>query len=104
MTILRRKISATLFTLRALLVFGLLANPTLENCQLLAQDTPSTGNLRIVIIEGEGFTNNVKKKVAREEIVEVQDRDRRPIPGASITFALPHSGASGSFVNGGKLL
>jgi hypothetical protein len=33
----------------------------------------------------------------------VRDRDNRPIPGATIIFALPHSGASGTFANGSQL-
>ncbi len=68
---------------------------------LLAQDTP---RLKIIIIEGEGATNNIKQRTAREPIVEVQDENNRPVGGALITFALPNYGASGTFQGGSKLL
>ena len=60
--------------------------------------------LKIVIIEGEGATNNIKQRTAREPIVEVQDENNRPVGGALVTFALPNYGASGTFQGGSKLL
>ena len=67
---------------------------------LLAQDTP---RLKIIIIEGEGATNNIKQRTAREPIVEVQDENNRPVGGALVTFALPNYGASGTFQGGSKV-
>jgi len=61
-------------------------------------------SLRIVIVEGEGAINNVRQRVAREMIVQVNDENDRPIAGALVTFALPNSGAGGSFANGARLL
>ena len=60
--------------------------------------------LKIIIIEGEGATNNIKQRTAREPIVEVQDENNRPVGGALVTFALPNYGASGTFQGGSKLL
>ncbi len=60
--------------------------------------------LKIVIIEGEGATNNIKQRTAREPIVELQDENNRPVGGALVTFALPNYGASGTFQGGSKLL
>ncbi len=68
---------------------------------LVAQETP---RLKIIIIEGEGATNNMKQRTAREPIVEVQDENNRPVGGALVTFALPNYGASGTFQGGSKLL
>ena len=60
--------------------------------------------LTIVIIEGEGAINNVRQRVAREPIIEVQDENKKPIAGAAVTFLLPNQGASASFANGARSL
>lgn len=60
--------------------------------------TPTS--LRIVIVEGEGAINNIKQRVNREPIVQVEDEDRKPVPGASVTFFLPSQGPGGTFANG----
>ncbi len=46
-----------------------------------AQDT-GLDDLKIAIIAGDGFTNNIKKRTAREEIVEVRDRNNKPVASA----------------------
>jgi hypothetical protein len=70
-----------------------------------AQDTPAaTGKLNIVIVEGEGAINNVRQRVAREPIVQVEDENRRPVAGAAVTFLLPNQGAGASFANGSQSL
>jgi hypothetical protein len=71
-----------------------------------AQATPqasASDDLKIVIIEGEGFTNNLKRRIAREPIVEVRDRNDRPVAGAAVVFTLPSSGPSGTFANGSQV-
>ena len=60
--------------------------------------------LNIVIVEGDGAINNIRQRVAREPIVQVEDENRRPIAGASVTFFLPNQGASGAFANGARSL
>ena len=68
---------------------------------------PATGvapKLRIVIIEGEGAINNIRQRVAREPIVQVEDENRRPVAGAAVTFLLPQQGAGASFANGARSL
>src|SRR4051794_6930170 len=62
---------------------------------LLAQQP---GELQILVIGGEGSINNVKQRTAREPIVEVRDRNNRPLAGALVLFEAPRSGASGSFI------
>jgi hypothetical protein len=62
------------------------------------------GKLNIVIVEGEGAINNVKDRVNREPIVQVEDENHKPIAGAAVIFSLPNSGASGVFANGSKTL
>jgi hypothetical protein len=75
-------------------------------CNLLG--VPAFGQappmLNIVIVEGEGAINNVKQRVNRDPIVQVEDENHRPIAGAAVVFFLPDQGASGTFVNGSRTL
>jgi hypothetical protein len=58
----------------------------------------------ILVIGGEGSINNVKQRTAREPIVEVRDRNNRPISGAAVLFEAPREGASGTFTGGSPAL
>lgn len=60
--------------------------------------------LNIVIIEGDGAINNVRQRVAREVIVQVNDENNRPIGGGVVAFVLPTSGPGGLFSNGTNVL
>jgi hypothetical protein len=60
--------------------------------------------LNIVIVEGEGAINNVKDRVNREPIVQVEDENHKPIAGAAVIFSLPNQGATGVFANGSRTL
>ena len=60
--------------------------------------------LNIVIVEGEGAINNLKQRVNRDPIVQVEDENHRPIAGAAVVFFLPDQGPSGTFVNGSRTL
>src|SRR3984885_12163944 len=61
-------------------------------------------SLQIIIVEGEGAINNVKQRVNREPIVQVEDENHKPVAGAAIIFFLPTSGPSGTFANGSQTL
>jgi len=80
----------------------------LTACVLLGGIGPIQGqetgsdDLKIVIISGEGFTNNIKRRTARDEVVEVRDRNNKPVAGATVSFLLPNSGAGGTFANGAQ--
>src|SRR5262245_8812812 len=69
-----------------------------------ATATPAPPKLRIVIVEGQGATNNIRQRTAREPVVEVVDENNRPVSGASVTFLLPDKGAGGVFADGGSRL
>ena len=82
-------------------------------CAIFAQSVPSPaqesptaapGKIHIVIVEGEGAINNVRQRVAREPIVQVEDENRKPVAGAAVTFLLPNQGAGASFANGARSL
>jgi len=64
----------------------------------------ASGQLNIVIVEGEGAINNIRQRVAREPIVRVEDENRRPVAGAAVVFLLPNDGAGGVFPGGERML
>ena len=61
-------------------------------------------SLQIVIVEGDGAINNVKQRVNREPIVQVEDENHKPVAGAAIIFFLPNGGPGGVFANGSTTL
>src|SRR3982074_2607070 len=63
-----------------------------------------SGKLNLVIVEGEGAINNVRQRVAREPIVQVQDENHKPVAGAAVTFLLPNQGAGAVFADGSRSL
>ena len=63
-----------------------------------AQGPPPT--IQIVIVEGEGAINNVKERLNREIIVQVDDQNHKPVAGAAVSFFLPNDGPGGTFANG----
>jgi hypothetical protein len=54
----------------------------------------------IAIIDGEGALNNVKGRIAREPIVQVEDTNHKRVVGAYVSFDTPASGPSGVFADG----
>jgi hypothetical protein len=66
------------------------------------QQTPQ--KLNIVILGGEGAINNIRQRVAREPIVQVEDENHKPVAGAVVIFLLPDSGPGGSFPGGAQSL
>jgi hypothetical protein len=60
--------------------------------------------LSINIVEGEGAINNIRQRVNREPIVQVEDQNHKPIAGAVVVFFLPDNGASGTFPDGSHML
>src|ERR1700676_5152448 len=60
--------------------------------------------LQIVIVEGEGAINNVKQRVNRDPIIQVEDENHKPVAGAAVIFFLPNNGPGGVFANGSTTL
>jgi hypothetical protein len=92
--------------LRHLVTGILLPAILIHSTSSFAQDAqpPVPGKLNLVIVEGEGAINNVRQRVAREPIVQVEDENRRPVAGAAVTFLFPNQGAGASFANGAQSL
>jgi hypothetical protein len=55
------------------------------------------GSLRILILEGQDATNNIEKGLSTPPVVEVRDRDDRPVESATVVFRVPPAGPGGSF-------
>jgi hypothetical protein len=68
------------------------------------QPGPAPAKLNLIIVEGEGAVNNVRQRVTREPIVQVEDENNRPVAGAAVVFTLPGTGASGTFADGSRVL
>lgn len=83
------------------LLCAMLAQGFTLQAQEIAQ---APGKIRIVIVEGEGAINNVRQRVAREPIVQVEDENRKPVAGAAVTFLMPNQGAGATFANGARSL
>ena len=69
-----------------------------------AAQEQATSRFTIVVLDGEGVINNVKRRTARDVIVQVEDVDHRPVAGATVAFLVPSSGPSGTFTGGSRLL
>ena len=74
--------------------------PAFESEIWCQQGTPPPARLQITILEGEGALNNIKQRVAREPIVQVEDENHKPVAGAVVLFLLPDSGPGGTFLDG----
>jgi hypothetical protein len=76
-----------------ILSFAILAHP------VFPQDV-APKRLKIRIVEGDESVNNVRQRVAREPIVQVEDENRKPVAGAIVVFFLPVTGSGASFPGG----
>ena len=56
--------------------------------------------LQIVVLTGEDGVNIIKAKKAALPVVEVRDKDRRPLAGLYVTFTAPDSGPHVTFAHG----
>jgi hypothetical protein len=69
---------------------------------LQSQTAPTEMNL--VVVEGEGQSNNIGQRVSRPPLVRVEDENHRPVVGAAVVFTLPTEGATGEFGGGSKTI
>jgi hypothetical protein len=71
---------------------------------LLVALAGAQSQLKIVILEGDRAVNDIRKRTAREPVVEIRDANERPVTGAAVTFLLPESGPSGILPNGSRIV
>ena len=71
---------------------------------MLAQDavTVPKERLHIEILKGDRGVNILKTKTAVKPVVEVRDRNDRPVPDVAVTFTAPNDGPSVVFLNGSR--
>jgi hypothetical protein len=74
-------------------IFGLLGLP------VGAGQIPGSA-FRIAVIDGQGAWNNVQARLAHDPVVQVEDRNHKPIVGAYVEFDTPNGGAGAVFANG----
>jgi hypothetical protein len=90
--------------LKSLLPLGLCFSIFLDGLlpAAIAQNVPA--RISLVVVEGQGVTNTIHQRVAKDPVVQIEDDDHRPVAGAAVVFALPVAGTSGEFINGSKTL
>jgi len=62
-----------------------------------AQNLQPAGDLKIIVVKGEGAQNNVRSRSAEPLVVEVRDASDKPVERAEVVFQLPAYGPSGVF-------
>ena len=67
-----------------------------------AQPEGEPPRFQLVVVRGDDAQNNLKKGRATKAVVEVRDRNNKPVAGIAVLFLLPDSGAGGSFVGGAQ--
>src|SRR5581483_9175388 len=80
------------------------AAPRREPGQINLSPVNSNAALHIEIIDGDGAINDIKGRIATDIIVQVEDRDHRPVAGAVVTLMSPSGGPSGTFAGGQHLV
>jgi len=88
--------AVSLVLIQALLVFT--GAPPLS----AQQEAPPP--FHIVVVEGDGAINNIRQVLNRGASVLIEDENRNPLSGVSVTFFLPNEGPSGLFPNGSRVL
>lgn len=63
---------------------------------------PPPSALNLVVVEGQGATNNIRQRASRSPVVRVEDNNHKPIAAAVVVFTLPTEGATGEFPGGSK--
>lgn len=76
----------------------------LIGCMLAATADAQNAGIKIVVQEGQGAINNITQHRAKEPVVQVEHEDGEPVVGATVTFLLPDTGASGTFADGAHML
>jgi hypothetical protein len=90
------------FVARVMMVIGVFSG--WQPLNLAYGQQPASDDLKIEIVNGDNVTNNARKRVAQPLVVEVHDRNNRPVAGALVVFASPTNGPSATFAGGSHVL
>jgi hypothetical protein len=78
---------------------------TLPNAPVPLAADPDPDGLTITILDGEGALNNIRARTAREPIVQVTDKNHKPVTGAFVLFkVVPGPNGAGGTFNGASSL
>ena len=66
-------------------------------CASMMQGQSLPTRIEIVVVQGEGAVNNIRRRSASPPMVLVQQEPGQPVAGAVVVFTLPTEGASGEF-------
>ncbi|MBE0656232.1 MAG: hypothetical protein IH602_01000 [Bryobacteraceae bacterium] len=58
---------------------------------------PSTGALKILVLQGQNAINSLTSKTALSPVVQILDAVEQPVEGATVTFEVSPTGPGGSF-------
>jgi hypothetical protein len=75
--------------------------PEAPQAQAETSTQPEAPALEIAILDGEGALNNIRQRTAREPIVQVKDRNHKPVAGVLILFAVNDSPSGAGATIGG---
>lgn len=71
-------------------LFSFLTAAGLLAATCFAQLQPGPSSFHIAIIDGEGALNNVEGRLAREPIIQVEDKNHKRVQGAYVEFDTPN--------------
>jgi hypothetical protein len=63
---------------------------------------PMVQSLRVITLAGNGEMNELDRKIMAPLVVDILDRNDRPVEGADVVFRFPLKGPGASFSNGEK--
>jgi hypothetical protein len=97
-SVLQRVFAALLVALLFVRPLQMIAEaPLAPRAPAAAAPAPQPEMLQITILDGEGALNNIRARTAREPIVEVHDRNHKPVAGVLLFFTIRSGSAGGTF-------
>jgi len=91
--------------LAIVMVFVMTLQAMAQTMQVPMGGTPTdAAPFLITVLDGDGSINNIREEVNRPITIRVEDPNRNPLAGASVSFFLPDDGPSGLFLNGSRVL
>lgn len=65
-----------------------------------ASSAQQSSRLKVLVLEGENATHNLKRKAVSPTVIEVRDERNKPVGGAVVRFKAPERGPGGWFGDG----